>query len=210
MNKKIKAVVFDYGGVIELENAGDFAGNFLGKIAEIVGVPADDFRNEYFKYNHLSNIKNMSWEDMIIEVVSKFTDSKEIKDRVLSFERESKSKRIINRELLDLFPILKSQGLKAGIFSNSNSQLREKLSATGIAKLVDEIVISGEIGFQKPHKEAFNVLFEKLGVRPGELVFIDDTPKSLEKADEIGYVPILFKNNEQLKTDLKNLGISTD
>jgi len=29
----------------------------------------------------------------------------------------------------------------------------------------------------------------------------------LEKADEIGYIPILFKGNEQLKADLKKMGI---
>ncbi len=67
--------------------------------------------------------------------------------------------------------------------------------------------ISGEIGFQKPHKEAFEVLFTRLGVRSNETVFIDDSPKSLEKAKEIGYIPVLYKNNDQLKTDLSKLGI---
>jgi len=74
--------------------------------------------------------------------------------------------------------------------------------------LPDVLVISGEIGFQKPHKEAFQILFEKLKLQPEEVVFIDDTPRSLEKADEIGYIPILFKNNEQLKADLRSMGIN--
>lgn len=69
-------------------------------------------------------------------------------------------------------------------------------------------VISGEIGFQKPHKEAFQVLFEKLDLQPEEVVFVDDSTRSLEKAAEIGYIPILFKNNEQLKADLITAGIS--
>jgi HAD superfamily hydrolase (TIGR01509 family) len=110
-------------------------------------------------------------------------------------------------ELLSLFPVLRKQGLKVGIFSNSGAKLRERLHAEGIAELADVVVISGEIGFQKPHKEAFDVLFERLNLRPEEIVFIDDSTKSLEKAYEIGYVPILFKGNEQLKITLKELGI---
>ncbi len=108
---------------------------------------------------------------------------------------------------MSLFPILKQQGLKVGIFSNNTSKLRTKLNVNGIIKLVDELVVSSEIGFQKPHKEAFQVLFEKLKLLPEEVIFIDDSPKSLEKASEIGYIPILFKNNDQLKVDLRKLGI---
>ena len=77
----------------------------------------------------------------------------------------------------------------------------------GLLDLPDVLVLSGDIGHQKPHKEAFQILFEKLNLSPEEVVFIDDTPRSLEKAGEIGYIPILFKNNEQLKTDLKDMGI---
>jgi len=76
--------------------------------------------------------------------------------------------------------------------------------------MIDDAVISGEIGYQKPHKEAFAVLFERLGASAQEVVFIDDSPKSLEKAEEIGYTPILFQNNEQLISDLRSLGIEVN
>lgn len=201
--KNFKAVCFDFGGVIEL-NGGE---RISERIAKLIGVPLDNFKKEYFKYNHLSNVENMNWEDMIIKVVSVFDDSENIKDNVLSLVKEFNSKKKINTELLALFPILKRRGFKVAIFSNNTSKMRGTLDANGITKLVDEIVISSEIGFQKPHKEAFEVLFEKLGVRPEEVIFIDDTQKSLEKSEEIDYTPILFKNNEQLKTDLENFGI---
>ena len=37
---------------------------------------------------------------------------------------------------------------------------------------------------------------------PEEVVFIDDSTRSLEGADKIGYVPILYKNNEIFKSEL--------
>lgn len=203
-NKNFKAVVFDYGGVIEFSSVG----NILEDIAQSVGVPLTDFKNVYFNHNHLSNVQNLSWKDMIMKVVSTFTTEKEVKSKVLSIVKEYESKRKINFDLLASFPLLKQQGFKVAIFSNNTSELRERLAVNGIIKLVDEVVISSEIGFQKPHKKAFDVLFVKLDVRPEEVIFIDDTPKSLEQAREIGYTPILFRNNEQFMTDLQALGIS--
>jgi len=198
--RKIKAVVFDYGGVIELRE-----GSSLMIISGILGVPLEDFKNIYFQHNHLSNVNNMAWEDMIIKIASFFDDSKEREEKIRSTLKNRSSR--INTGLFPLFSALRRQGIRVGILSNATFALREKLRTQGIADMVDEIVISGEIGFQKPHKEAFEILFEKLHLQPGEVVFIDDTRKSLEKAHEIGYVPILFKNNEQLEDDLRKLGI---
>lgn len=199
----IRAIVFDFGGVIELSEGG----HLLKDIAEAIGIPIVDFKGEYFKHNHLSNVENLDWEDMILKVVSVFDGSEETKNKVLAIINEYQSQRKINVELVAMFPKLKQQGFKIAIFSNHTSKLRDKLKGNGILDLVDEVVVSGEIGFQKPHKEAFDCLFEILKVQPHEVVFIDDSPKSLEKAGEIGYIPILFKNNEQLKTDLSNLEI---
>ncbi|MDO8481554.1 MAG: HAD-IA family hydrolase [bacterium] len=207
MNKKsgnnIKAVVFDFGGVIELYEGG----TMLSAIAQYLGVSAADFRSVYFQHNHLSNVKNLSWEDMILTVVSVFTKDKTKEDEVRKIIQDRASQRRVNTELLSFFPQLKKLGLKTGIFSNANSALRERLKELCLLELPDVLVLSGDIGHQKPHKEAFQVLFEKLGLKPEEVVFIDDTPRSLEKAGEIGYIPILFKNNEQLKADLGDLGI---
>lgn len=202
MNKNIKAVVFDFGGVIELHEGG----SVLKDIAEHIGVPYADFRAVYWQHNHLTNVQNIPWDEMILNVVSFFTKSKEEEEWVKEIVRTRALRRNLNTELLSYFPKLKKLGLKTGIFSNANSVLRERLKDYGLLDLPDVLVISGEIGFQKPHKEAFQVLFEKLRLRPEEVIFVDDTPKSLEKADEIGYIPILFKSNEQLKTDLRKLG----
>ena len=200
----IKAVVFDYGGVIELSEGG----HLLKDIAEVINIPVADFKEEYFKHNHLSNIENLDWEDMILKVVSVFDEREETKNKVFTIINEYQSQRKINVELVDMFPKLRQQGFKIAIFSNHTSRLRDKLRGNGILDLVDEVVVSGEIGFQKPHKEAFDVLFDLLRVNPEEVVFVDDVPKSLEKAAEIGYTPILFKDNEQLITELGAIGIS--
>ncbi len=204
MVENIKAVCFDFGGVIELYEHG----KIMPKIAELLNVPVADFRTEYFKNNHLTNVENQNWEEIIIKTVSNFNTSIEIETAVRAMVHKWVANKKLNTELLSWFPILKQKGFKIGILSNNTTKLREEIKAKGIHNLADVILISAEIGFQKPHKEAFCALFEKLNVLPQETIFIDDANKSLEKAGEIGYHPILFRDNEQLKKDLQNFGIS--
>ena len=203
MHEKYKAVVFDFGGVIEITPEG----NPLKKVADIVGLSIEDFHKEYFKHNHLSNVDGLPWEETVSVVVSHLTDSEEIIQQSRQIILDHIASRRINQELVDFFPILRTQGYRVAIFSNNTAQLRQQLTDLNILKLVDDVVISAEIGFQKPSKEAFAILFQKLNLLPEEVIFIDDAPKSLETAGEIGYTPILFEGNSKLKEDLRNLGI---
>lgn len=199
-----KAVVFDFGGVIEITPDG----NPLQKVADLLGVSIDDFHKEYFKYNHLSNVDGLPWDETVAIVASHLTDSEDIIQKSRQIILDHIASRKINRELVDFFHALRKQGYKVAIFSNNTAQLRQQLINEKILDLVDEAVISGEIGFQKPSKEAFVVLFQKLDLKPEEVIFIDDAPKSLETAEEIGYTPILFEGNDKLREDLRRLGIN--
>ena len=203
MHEKYKAVVFDFGGVIEITPAG----NPLKTVTDIVGISIEDFHKEYFKHNHLSNVDGLPWEETVAVVVSHLTDSEEIIERSRQIILDHIASRRINQELVDFFPILRKQGYKVAIFSNYSAQLRQHLIDKNIMDLIDEAVISGEIGFQKPSKEAFAILFQKLNLLPEEVIFIDDAPKSLETAGEIGYIPILYLGNDKLEKDLRGLGI---
>ncbi|MGB2791217.1 MAG: HAD-IA family hydrolase [Candidatus Moraniibacteriota bacterium] len=202
--KSIKAIVFDFGGVIQLFGGG----SLLEDIANVLQIENTDFKQRYFEHNHLSHVKNVPWEQMIVSVVNTYNVSPEIIDEVNQLVSDYQSRRVINTELVSWFPQLKKLGYKIAILSNATTELRKKLHNLGIHKHIDKIVISGEIGFQKPHKEAFDVVFQKLGVLPQEVIFIDDAPKNLEKAAEIGYTPILFRGNDKLKEDLERLGIN--
>lgn len=130
---QIKAVVFDYGGVIEFTHG--LGEGLLKSIAESISVPIDNFKNEYFKHNHLSNIGNVSWEEMIVRVVSIFDAREGSKNKVLSVVKEFQSKARLNTDLIALFPYLRQQGLKVAIFSNHTSALREKLRTNEVIKL---------------------------------------------------------------------------
>ncbi len=71
--------------------------------------------------------------------------------------------------------------------------------------MFDSIIISAEVKYIKPEPEIFKLSFAELGVLPEEAIFIDDTPESLKGADNIGYQPILFRDNESLKAELEKI-----
>ena len=203
MPSKIKAVGFDFSGVIELYPPG----RLLTTIAELFHIPLEKFQTEYFKQNYLSHVQNQNFADVMVKVASTFSDDRQTEEKIKNIIKERQNKSRLNTELISWFSILKEKGFKVGILSNYTTDLTEKLKKWDIYDLVDTVVVSSEIGFQKPDKEAFTILFERLGVLPKETIFIDDANKSLEKAEEIGYHPILFKDNEHLKKDLQDFGI---
>jgi HAD superfamily hydrolase (TIGR01549 family) len=64
-----------------------------------------------------------------------------------------------------------------GLVSNypCGISLRRSLSALGIADQFDPVVISGEVGYVKPHPMLFRIALETLGVSPDRVLFVGDS-----------------------------------
>jgi epoxide hydrolase-like predicted phosphatase len=64
---------------------------------------------------------------------------------------------------------------RTGILSNSFVGAREREQAAyGFEDLVDEVVYSHEAGMGKPDPRIYALVCARLGVQPGEMVFLDD------------------------------------
>jgi HAD superfamily hydrolase (TIGR01549 family) len=63
-----------------------------------------------------------------------------------------------------------------GLVSNypCGEALRRSLKETGIEGLLDPIVISGEVGYVKPHPSVFEAALRPLGVAPDSVLFVGD------------------------------------
>lgn len=199
-NNMIKAIAFDYGGVIKINEQ-----DLVKEISDYLKITKEDFRKEYFSINHLFNIEGRDFEEVTLLLVSRFDDSEETKKHIAGLLKKNKDKYHLNKELIEIIKELKNSGYKIALLSNNSLELRQKLMEDNILDLFEEIVISAEVGYQKPQPEIFNILFKKLEIKPNEVVFIDDSLKSLEGADSIGYIPILYKDNKSLKLELSNL-----
>jgi HAD superfamily hydrolase (TIGR01509 family) len=204
--KKFTTVIFDYGGVIEVRPPGKNIGT-LDLLSQELDFDIDVFKNLYFQNNHKNNIEGWTQKQTLLHVVSLLDDTKVQKASVVLDEHYSLLQ--TNFAILEVASAVKQQGYIVALLSNYNSEiLRPKMKENGSDKIFDSnIFISSELTLQKPDPQIFNIVFTKLGVTPGECIFIDDSSKSLSTADEVGYVPLQFKSNQQLLVDLQRLGV---
>ena len=70
----------------------------------------------------------------------------------------------------------------------------------------DHAVISGHVGVVKPDPHIFEILFERVGRRPEELVFVDDQIKNIEAARALGMGAIHFRPGVDLEGELSRHG----
>ena len=70
---------------------------------------------------------------------------------------------------------------------------REILKRTGLASCFKTILISGELGYRKPHPVVFDELVKGLGVKKREIMFAGDDPEpDIHGASKAGLKPVWF------------------
>ena len=199
----IKAIVFDWGGVIEIIEDG-----LIEKICSYLNISEEDWNEAYYSLIYLFHTNQSSWEGVANLVAKKFNATDEQIFHMHEMIKENRATRKINQELIEIIKNLKNKSYIIGLLSNNYVELRQEIEELGLTSLFDVIVISAEVGFYKPQPEIFQILFDKLNLKSDEVAFVDDTPNSLFGAKEIGYAPILFTSNDNLKEDLEKLNIN--
>lgn len=60
------------------------------------------------------------------------------------------------------------------------------MSEAGLLDIVDEIILSCEVGYAKPDSRIYTVALERLAASPNDALFIDDTQDHVAAAKAIG------------------------
>ena len=111
---------------------------------------------------------------------------------------------VIDRTLLDFLRSLRGK-YKTGLISNAWGDLREYLVREKMDDAFEHMVISAEVGVVKPEAKIFQVALEQAGVKPKEMVFVDDFAVNIEGCEKLGIKGILFKDPESAMKQLKAL-----
>lgn len=198
-----RAIRFDYGGVIH----GMPGPLFNQAVATMLNLPVDDVMKEYFARNHQANIGTISFDDVWQQVFKALGRIDQFDD-FSKFQVDWEKKKVLNPEVLELSDQLRSAGYKTGVLSNANAVMAEQVRRGRIDTHFDVYLPSCELGLMKPDPRAYRAFAVALAVEPRELIFVDDTPRSLESADEVGYTPVLYKNSTDLVKKLKSFGLA--
>lgn len=74
----------------------------------------------------------------------------------------------------ELLATLRDRKLKVAVASNFDARLRTVLAGFPENRLLQDIVISSEVGWRKPAAEFFDVLCRRMECDPGEILFVGD------------------------------------
>jgi putative hydrolase of the HAD superfamily len=198
-----KAIGFDWGGVLN----GQPKTFLVEKILALLDVSHDDYLRAYFNHNKKVNRGEVTWDELWQLVLTELGQPE--KTAQVAALTAAANEDNINPEVLALVDRLKATDYKVGMLSNNTFEKGKHLRKVGLDKHFDVFHISAETGLVKPEPEAFQHFAEALGVTLPELIFIDDSTKSLSTAEECGFTPILFESYQQLASKLEDLGIQT-
>ncbi|MEU6642640.1 HAD family phosphatase [Saccharomonospora sp. NPDC046836] len=78
---------------------------------------------------------------------------------------------------------LRGLGIRVGLLSNSwgNTYPRERIDA-----LFEPVVISGEVGLRKPHRQIFDLALQRLDLPASRVLFVDDAEPNVLGARAVG------------------------
>ena len=189
----IKAVLFDFGGV--LTEAGK-KGFILHIVARLLGMPPDEV--DIGDLHYMMRRGKGSDEEFFGQINRRY-DAQLTKELFLSNVKGFTKRSDI---VYDLAERLRANGIKTGILSNVFGMSAHDLSDRGFYDNFDPVVLSCEEGYAKPDPEFYHIGIAKTGVKPHEILFIDDQDKCLPEAQKQGMHVIKAVSPEQIVADV--------
>lgn len=190
----IKAVIFDYGGVI---SAGGKKFEPAIRLANNLGINYEEalilIRQPWNKLS-TGEINEIEFWD---ELENSYKIPIKFQSRNIWNTYENCMKPL--KEMQDLLYKLKSSGFTLGLISNTVPPTALSIKLGGGYKLFDFCVLSCEVGFQKPDIDIYKFGLEHIkNTPPGSVLYIDDVSQNLIPAEGLGMKVIHATNSSNL------------
>ena len=193
----IKNIIFDYGGVLLDWNPHYLYDPYFG----------DQDKAEWF----LQNICTYEWNaqhdngkpiaEGTAELIAQYPEwEKEIR---LYYDEFMKMMGGQIPGMEELIKDLKSKGYR--IFGLSNWSVETFALVRPVYPVLDlmeDMVISGVEKVMKPDHRIFELALKRFGIKASETVFIDDNPRNVQAACEVGIQGVLFQSKDLLISKL--------
>ncbi|MEK6873015.1 MAG: HAD-IA family hydrolase [Nanoarchaeota archaeon] len=212
--KRIKAIIFDVNGVLQLEK---YPPSILKR--EHLGV--HEYMAKKFKldldswFDSIDTFYSESIEGKIdgkkaVKIISKnlATDPRKIEKLFIKTYKKFFKK---NKELYKTAYALKKKDYLVGVLSDQ-WHLSKKALITKDIKKFEIVIISCDVGIRKPDLRIYKLLIKKIKeknrkIKTSEILFVDNREWNLKPANKLGMKTILFKDNKKLFRKFKKLGV---
>jgi putative hydrolase of the HAD superfamily len=180
---KTKVVILDAMGV--MYSVGDDVKDLLCPfIAEKGGTSDIDKINDLYNMASLGNITSHEfWQSVGV--------TPDLEDEYLQRHK-------LTDGLIEFLEAVNSRGGEVWCLSNDLAEWARKLrDRFELERYIRGFVISGDVGLRKPNPAIFQHLLKRIKVNSVDAVFVDDNPRNLDSAIELGFKAILFDTGGQ-------------
>jgi putative hydrolase of the HAD superfamily len=153
----------------------DYAARFHSDFARIIRIPPDDFVRDFVRLDGSGYVSRETFFDRLAGYIAR----PEIGPASIAshFTEHAWKHPILMTGAKEGLLSLRGAGIPVGIVTNGGSRnQRQKLVNTGLAHLVDHVVISEEVGVRKPHPSIFLSACEALQIDPARSWYVGDNP----------------------------------
>jgi len=203
MKSTIKAIIFDFGGVLLDWNPHYLYQRYFPDQPKAI----DQFLAEinFYEWNAQQD-KGRSFAEGIAELSKQFPQHAHLIQTYFDRWEESISGPMGGS--VELLRRLKQSGYPIYGLSNWSAETypRARLMYP-FFDLFDDVVLSGVVKLNKPDPAIFNLLLNKVGSTAPECLLIDDSQPNIDTAKKLGFVTIHFTSPEQLHTELQRLNL---
>jgi epoxide hydrolase-like predicted phosphatase len=199
--EKIRAVIFDWGGVL-IE---DSAPGLFKYCAKALGVSVEQYRTAFniclddFQTGRAT--EQQFWQNMTSHLKVPMPKAGSLWGEAFAAVYTPRT------ELFTLAARLRKAGCKTAILSNTEKPAVELIRKQKY-NVFDVEVFSCLEGITKPDKKIYDLALNRLRTPAGQTLFIDDRQDFIDGAKKAGLQTILFKNIDQLKKDLAGLSLN--
>lgn len=191
---KIKAVLFDFGGVTVTEG-------FQNWITEHI-APYSTLRPSMIAMQNKVDLGDMpvsAYNEFLAEKTG-MTPQEAEKGVLANYS--------LHQDVLLAIKKLRKQNIKTAIVSNFPKEWFWKIyRKLHLQEYFDDVLISSELHMIKPHADILLEALKRLQVKPEEAVFFDDTKEYAEQASAIGIHGIQFRSEKEIEKDLLTLRV---
>lgn len=197
----IKAVVFDFGGVVASVDRTQLI-NFMKESFPISDEEANHLLQAWAIHLRKEKDEMQFWEKYASSV------NMQLPPHWLSrfHQIQACALQAIPETLQAIFK-LKEQGYLVALLSNVTKEHAAIIRSLGYYTLFQPTLLSYQIGVRKPNPKAFKILLEELCFPPEQILFIDDQNANVRAAEKFGIRGIHFIHPEKLEAELQNQGI---
>ncbi len=188
----IKAVIFDMFETLITHYESPLY--FAEHMAADMGISEERFREIWDPSGSDRSIGKLCLEEVVRQILeANDLFSEELFTKIITKRKNTKQDcfRHIHTDIIPLLEELKNQGLKIGLISNCFAEEVEVIQNSILFPYFDAPLLSYKEGIQKPDKRIYYKCMERLGVEPGECIYVGDGGSyELETASELGMLPL--------------------